>query len=274
MPKKLFLLIFFSFVFYCISSAQQRSQKPRMLVYTKNGKGYVHDNIPSAVEALKLLANEQRIDITVSDDPSVFTAANLSQYTLIVFPSTNNDIFDNDEQRLAFRRYIEAGGGLVGLHSVTGTERNWKWFKMMMGCTFSWHAKYQKFTFQVLDKHHPSMKNVPSTWEREDECYFGKELYPVTNVLMTHRFTTLDSTQKDLIQKNAGTYAEYYPAVWYNDFQGGHAWISTIGHSKETYQDPVYKNHLLQGIQFIISQYKGIDYNRAFANHRDDPIKN
>lgn len=244
------------------------------MVYTKNGKGYIHDNIPSAVDALKVLAIEQNLDITISEDPSVFTEENLKQYTLLVFPSTNNDIFDNDQQRLAFRRYMEAGGGLVGLHSVTGTERNWKWFKMLIGCTFAWHAKYQLFSYYVLDKEHPSMKNVPSIWEREDECYFGKELYPVTNILMTHRFVTLDSTQKDLIQKNAGTYDEYYPAVWYNNFQGGHAWISTIGHSKETYQDPIYKNHLLQGIKFIISQSKGIHYDKAQAQHRNDPLKN
>ena len=261
-------------VFFNVLLAQQSNKKYAMLVYTKNGKGYVHDNIPSAVEALKLLAKEEKIAITVSDDPTVFTEENLKQYALLVFPSTNNDIFDTDQQRLAFRRYIEAGGGMVGLHSVTGTERNWKWFKMLIGCTFAWHAKYQSFSFQVLDKQHPSMKNVPAVWEREDECYFGKELYPVTNILMTHRFVTLDSSQKDLIQKNAGTYVEYYPAVWYNDFQGGHAWISTIGHSKETYQDPVYKNHLLQGIKFVISQFKGIDYKRAHAQHRDDQLKN
>lgn len=270
-------LLAFSLSFLVFSNvllAQQSNKKYAMLVYTKNGKGYVHDNIPSAVEALKLLAKEEKISITVSDDPSVFTEENLKQYALLVFPSTNNDIFDTDQQRLAFRRYIEAGGGMVGLHSVTGTERNWKWFKMLIGCTFSWHAKYQSFSFQVLDKQHPSMKNVPAVWEREDECYFGKELYPVTNVLMTHRFVTLDSSQKDLIQKNAGTYVEYYPAVWYNDFQGGRAWISTIGHSKETYQDPVYKNHLLQGIKFVISQFKGIDYKRAQAQHRDDQLKN
>jgi type 1 glutamine amidotransferase len=267
----------FTIVFILISNiilAQHASKKISMLVYTKNGKGYVHDNIASAVEALKQLAQEEKFSITVSDNPEVFSENNLKQYTLLVFPSTNNDIFDNDDQRLAFRRYIEAGGALVGLHSVTGTERNWKWFKMLIGCTFSWHAKYQKFSFQVLDKNHPSMKNVPATWEREDECYFGKELYPVTNVLMTHRFVTLDSSQKELVQKNAGTYAEYYPAVWHNEFQGGRAWISTVGHSKETYQDPVYKNHLLQGIKFVISQSKGIDFKKSFSTHRDDQIKN
>jgi type 1 glutamine amidotransferase len=111
------------------------------------------------------------------------------------------------------------------------------------------------------------------TWEREDELYFGKELYPVTNVMMSHHFTTLDQSQKEMIAKNAGTYAEYYPAVWYNDFQGGHVWVSTLGHSKETYADPVYKNHLVQGLKYIISLHKGIDYAKAYATSRDEDIK-
>ncbi len=260
-------------VFFSALNLQAQKKAVNMLVYTKNGKGFVHDNIPSAVEALKGLAKQEKMTITVSDDPAVFTEENLKQYTLLVFPSTNNDVFDNDDQRLAFRRYMEAGGGFVGLHSVTGTERNWKWFKMMIGCTFSWHAKFQKFTVRKTDPHHPSMKDVPLVWEREDELYFGKELYPVTNVMMAHQFSTLDQSQKEMIAKNAGTYAEYFPAVWYNDFQGGHVWISTLGHSKETYSDPVYKNHLLQGIRYIASLYKGIDYSNAYATNRDQEIK-
>ena len=270
--------IFFASLMMCIaltSNAQiTKLKSTSILVYTKNGKGYVHDNIPSAVEALKKMANENHYKIEVSEDPAVFTENNLTKFSLIVFPSTNNDVFDTDEQRLAFRRYMEAGGCFVGLHSVTGTERNWTWFKMMLGCTFSWHAKFQKFTVRKLDSEHPSMKGVPLNWEREDECYFGKELYPVTHVMMAHKISTLQPDQLDMVKKNAGGYAEYYPSVWYNHFQGGHVWVSTIGHSKETYSDPVYVNHLLQGIKFMISQYKGIDYAKAYATHRDDDIKN
>lgn len=244
-----------------------------VLVYTKNGKGYVHDNIPSAVAAIKELGAQEKFKVTVSDDPGLFTEENLRQYTMLVFPSTNNDVFDTDAQRLAFRRYIEAGGGFVGLHSVTGTERNWTWFKMMIGCTFSWHAKFQKFKVRKIDPDHPSMKNVPLVWEREDEFYFGKELYPVTNVMMAHQISTLDPSQKEMISKNAGTFAEYYPSVWYNNFQGGHIWVSTLGHSKETYSDPVYRNHLIQGMNYVASQVKSIDFSKAYAAHRDDQIK-
>src|SRR5690554_1561736 len=87
-----------------------------VLVYTKNGEGYVHDNIPHAVKSIQKLGEEHKFKVTVSDNPSVFTDENLKQYDILLFPSTNNDVFDNDGQRLAFRRFIQAGGAFVGLH--------------------------------------------------------------------------------------------------------------------------------------------------------------
>ena len=245
----------------------------RILVYTKNGKGYVHDNIEASVVCIKKLGIENNFKVDVSDDPSLFNTENLSKYQLLIFTSTNNDVFDNDEQRLAFRRYIEAGGGFVGLHSVTGTERNWTWFKMMIGETFSWHAKFQSFSVVNIDPSHPSMKGVPAVWTKEDECYFGKELYPGIKVLMMHDLATLNQDQNELITKNAGSFNNYFPAVWYQTFQGGHIWISTLGHDKNNYQNPIFENHILQGIRFVANQYKGINYQQAFAQKMNDPIK-
>ena len=46
--------------------------KVRVLVYTKNGKGYVHDNIPASIEAIRALAKEHRFTVDVSEDPAVF----------------------------------------------------------------------------------------------------------------------------------------------------------------------------------------------------------
>ncbi len=247
--------------------------KSKVLVYTKNGKGYVHDNIPSAVIGIQKLAAENNFTVEVSDDPAVFNEASLKKYQFLVFTSTNNDVFDTDDQRLAFRRYIEAGGGFVGVHSVTGTERNWKWFKQMIGETFSWHAKGQKFSLKNIDPTHPSMKDVPAVWERFDECYFGKELYPGMKVLMVHVLSSLQTDQADLITKNTGSFADYYPAVWYQHFEGGNVWITTLGHGKESYAESVYLNHLLQGFKFIASQYKGLNYANAKAKGKDDPLK-
>lgn len=250
-------------------------KKVSVLVYTKNGKGYVHENIPSAVKCIQDLGKQHGFRVDTSSDASVMTEANLKKYTLLVFPSTNNDVFDTDVQRLAFRHYIEAGGGFVGIHSVTGTERNWKWFKMMLGGTFSWHPKFQQFNVRMVDPKHPSVKGLPTTWTKSDEFYFAKELYPGPKVLMAHDITTLDTTdaaQKANIVKNAAGYAELYPSVWAYDFDGGHTWVTTLGHDKKDYSDPVYVKHIFQGIEYVASIVTPLDFKKAYATSRDAPL--
>jgi type 1 glutamine amidotransferase len=248
-------------------------EKINVLVYTKNGKGYVHENIPDAVASLRKLGKEQGFNVTVSDNPAVFTEGNIKQYTLLLFPSTNNDVFDTDAQRLAFRRYIEAGGGFVGLHSVLGTERNWKWFKNMMGGSFAWHPKFQRYKINVIDPTHPSVQGVPLVWEKEDECYFKKEMYPGIHVVMAHDLTSLNPNESEKIKLHAGAYEELYPAAWYHSYDGGTVWITALGHHKKDYEDPAFLNHILQGIRFVASKAKKLDYSKAYADSRDTPLQ-
>jgi len=272
---------FFLFFTFCVSVSAYCQEKINwkkvsVLVYTKNGKGYVHDNIPSAVGCMQQFGKQYGFRVDTSSNPSVMTENNLKQYTLLIFPSTNNDVFDSDVQRLAFRHYIEAGGGFMGIHSVTGTERNWKWFKMMLGGTFSWHAKFQKFKVKVIDPAHASMQGLPKEWEKEDECYFAKELYPGPKVLMAHDITSLnttDSAQKNNIIKNAGGYVELYPAAWSYDFDGGHTWCTVLGHDKKDYSDPVFMQHLLQGLRYVAGQVVSVDYKKAYAESWDTPVR-
>jgi len=278
---KRFIILFFIPLHFSISgdlNAQTKVdwKKVSVLVYTKNGKGYVHENIPSAVICIQKLGKQYGFKVDTSADASIMTEKNLKQYTLLIFSSTNNDVFDTDEQRLAFRRYMEAGGGFVGIHSVTGTERNWKWFKMMLGGTFSWHPKFQKFSVRVIDPSHPSVQGLPKVWEKEDECYFAKELYPGPKAIMAHditRLNTSDTAQKNLILKNAGMFSELYPAVWTHDFDGGHTWCTVLGHDKKDYVDPVYVQHIFQGIFFVAGSVKKIDYSKAYADSRDTQLR-
>jgi type 1 glutamine amidotransferase len=245
----------------------------KVLVYTKNGEGYVHDNIPYAVEAIQKLGEEHKFEVTVSDDPSVFTDDNLKTFDLLLFPSTNNDVFDTDAQRLAFRKYIQAGGGFVGLHSVVGTERKWEWFKQLIGGTFVWHPRFQQYQLNVIDPGHPTVEGLPKVWEKEDECYFIKEIYPGIKVTIVHNLETLDQKEKERIDASAGPYSKYYPAVWHQDFDGGHVWVSALGHHIKDYEDPVFLQHVLQGMQHVARQLKGLDYSKAYATSRDTPVR-
>lgn len=241
----------------------------KILVYTKNGKGYVHANIPAAVHCIQKMG----FTVDTSANPAVMTEANLKQYKVIIFANTNNDVFDTNDQRLAFRRYIEAGGGFVGIHSVLGTERNWKWFKMMMGGSFAWHPKFQLLRLKVIDTKHASIQGLPKEWMKEDECYFAKELYPGPKVLMAYDLTSLNVVDSANINKHAGGYADLYPAAWTYDYDGGYTWCSMLGHDAKDYSDPVFIQHILQGIRYVAGRVGKIDHKKAYAATYDEPVR-
>jgi len=267
------LLLFAATVSRASADDRVEWRRVKALVYTKNGKGYVHDNIPHAVNCLRRLGREHGFGVDVSDDPSVFTESHLKQYTLLVFASTNNDVFETDAQRLALRRFVEAGGGLVGIHSVVGTERNWKWFKMMLGGTFAWHPRFQRYSVRVIDPEHPSVVGLPRVWEKDDECYFMREMYPGIRTLLAHDLTTLRPDEAEKIKSFSAPFTDLYPAAWYQHFDGGHVWITALGHDKRDYEDPVFVRHVFQGLRFVAGLVKKTDFSRAYAGAKDEPVR-
>lgn len=237
-----------------------------VLVYTKNGKGYVHQNIAAAVRCIRELGSQYGFNVDVSDTPLVFTDANLRKYNTLIFTSTNNDVFDNDQQKLSFVRYIQAGGGFVGIHSVTGTERQWPWFKRMVGGTFVRHARFQKFQQIIIDTLHSSVKALPRRWEFEDECYYMTEINPDIRVLAVHNLNTVSDTAAPVI------YGKAFPSVWCHEFDGGRQWVTALGHDSSMYKDPVFRQHILGGIRWVVQPATKIDYAKARAKSPNDPL--
>lgn len=140
------------------------ADEPGVLIYTKNqiGKGlFVHDNIAASVVAFKKLGAENHFAVEASDDPGEFTTTNLQRFKVIVFDNSNNEIFDTEEQKAALQHFVQAGGGIVGIHSCSGSMRHWPWFWSMMGGKFARHAKLQTFTVEVKDANNPSTAHLP-----------------------------------------------------------------------------------------------------------------
>jgi type 1 glutamine amidotransferase len=224
----------------------ERTTARRILVYTKNGKGYVHDNMNASVAALRKLGEENQFAVDVTDDPAAFTGANLKRYQALVFSNTNNRIFDTEAQRTAFQDYLLAGGGFVGIHSVCGSEREWPWFWSMLGGKFLRHSKIQPITIKVRDPAHPSTAHLGNTWQWNDEFYFLDHLNPAVHVLLAGDLTTLIDPEKDTYP---GTMPDnVFPLAWCHEFEGGRVWYSGLGHNPDHYADPKYTKHLLGGI--------------------------
>jgi type 1 glutamine amidotransferase len=268
----LFALIIFLSAIPISAIAQKKDKssvnwkKVNVLIYTKNGKGYVHKNIPSAVKAIQEMGVQNGFGTEVSDDPAVFNEANLKKYDALIFTSTNNETFDTDEQKVAFMRYVQAGGGFVGIHSVTGSERKWEWFKRLVGGTFVRHAKHQKFKQIIIDKTHPSTASLPENWENLDECYYVTTINPDIHVVLAHDLTTVDDKEKPLWFGNS------YPSAWYHEWDGGRQFYTALGHDAVMYDDPVFRKHILGGLQWVVAGKRKLDYSKARAKTPDDPL--
>ncbi|MFN8207530.1 MAG: ThuA domain-containing protein [Bacteroidales bacterium] len=229
-----------------------------ILLFCKNGEGYVHDNIPSAKLAFLKMAGQEGFKLDTTDDAAVFSEERLKSYHAVVFCNTNNDVFETEAQKVAFMRYIQAGGGFVGIHSACGTERNWAWFKQMLGGTFLVHPPFQKFPVRVLDPEHPSVKGIPDPWIVKDELYFLKELNPTIRIIMASDFSAIKDG-KDL----PNTFGTLFPSVWCNTFDGGRQWYTALGHDKSDYSNPLYIQHLLGGLKWSVAEK--LDYSKAHS---------
>ncbi|MCC6288152.1 MAG: ThuA domain-containing protein [Chitinophagaceae bacterium] len=263
-------------LFYFISADAQK--KPiqgnkinwkhiRVLVYTKNGKGYIHENRAACTAAIQQIGKQYGFKVDVSDDAASITEDNLKKYTLLIFNNTNNETFDTDEQKVAFMRYVQAGGGFVGIHSATGSERQWPWFKRLIGASFLRHARGQPFKEIIIDDAHPSTSFLPKIWQRDDECYFFKDYNPDIHVLMVHDLGPLDD--KDKPTYYGGTSS---PSAWCHEFDGGRQWYTSLGHNSTTYAEPEFQKHILGGIIWVIGKNKPLDYSKARAKNPDDPL--
>ena len=48
--------------------------------------------------------------------------------------------------------------------------------------------------------------------------------------------------------------------------------VTVLGHYKIDYADPIYMQHIFQGISFIAGSVKKLDSRKAYAGTRDDTI--
>ncbi|HUC39931.1 MAG TPA: ThuA domain-containing protein [Gemmatimonadales bacterium] len=255
-------------------SIPAHAQQPRVLVFSKTA-AFRHSSIPNGIAAIRKLGQENGFAVDATEDASAFTQKNLARYSAVVFLSTTGDVL-NPAQQDVFERYIQAGGGYVGVHSATDTEYDWPWYGRLAGAYFNGHPgnpNVRKGSYRVLDTTHVSTKGLPTRFDREDEFYNFKSIDPTIHVLI----------EIDEKSYEGGTNGDHHPMSWYHDFAGGRAWYTNMGHTEATYTEPLFLQHLLGGLRYAIGT-GAVDFNRArpeenrftrvvLAEKLDEPIE-
>jgi type 1 glutamine amidotransferase len=217
-----------------------------ILVFSKTAE-FRHDSIPAAQAALRQLAAEHGWRADFTEDATLFNYERLARYGAVIFLLTTGDVL-NTGQEAAFERYIRAGGGFVGVHSASDTEYGWAWYSGLVGAHNNQQNKHSgvvSATIQVVDHAHPLTAGLPDHWTRTDEWYnFATNPRPEVHVLMT----------VDEATYTGGTMGADHPIAWYHDYDGGRAWYTALGHTAESYREPLFLAHLSGGVEYATSR--------------------
>ncbi len=233
-----------------------RDKGPRVLVFSKTA-GWEHTSIPFGNSAIQKLGNENGYRVDLSQDAALFNDDDLRWYDAVIFNNTTGNVL-NAEQQAAFERYIQAGGGYVGIHAAADTEYEWPWYGQLMGAYFASHPhnpNVRTASIAVVDKSHPSTIGLPDRWGRKDEWYNYRYFYPGLNIL-----AYLDEETYE-----GGTNGSSHPIAWYHEFDGGRAFYTGGGHEDASYSEPLFLEHLKGGIAYAMGSGRKLDYSKATA---------
>lgn len=211
----------------------------RVLVFSKT-VGFRHSAIPDGIAAFTKLGAQHRFDVEATEDASVFNSRDLNRFAVVVFLNTTGDILNEDQQR-AFQNYIAHGHGFTGVHAAADAEYEWPWYAGLVGAYFKGHPPQQEAALHVENSAFLRPQSVPTEWRHFDEWY-NYRTNPRSRV---HVLLTLDEKSY-----HGGTMGSDHPIAWFHRYNGGRAFYIGLGHTRKTYEDPVFLQYLLAGVEW------------------------
>ncbi len=256
--KLLLLLSALSTLFHKCSS---EDTPPRILVFSKTA-AFRHTSIPTGMAALRQICRENGMLMDTTENADDFTAKNLCRYAAVVFLSTTGDVL-NPTQEAEFERYIQAGGGFVGIHAAADTEYGWSWYGGLVGAYFVNHPAIQDARLFVEDHDHPATRHLGASWQRHDEWYNFRDVNPQVHVLLK-----IDETSYQ-----GGAMGANHPMSWCHEYDGGRAFYTALGHTEASYAEPEFRQHLLGGITYAIGKRPRLNYDLCRTPELPDPTR-
>ncbi|HYC85993.1 MAG TPA: ThuA domain-containing protein [Chryseosolibacter sp.] len=256
--RKILSNLILGILLYCsaISCSEKQPAEKRILVFSKTA-GFRHESIAAGIQAFKNLGARYDFAVDTTENAANFYEENLRRYHAVVFLNTTGDVL-NQEQQNDFERFIQAGGGYLGIHAASDTEYAWPWYGKLVGAYFESHPNnpnVREADFFVVDKNHPSTDSLPDRFRRSDEFYNFKQINPDIKVLV----------KIDEASYEGGTNNNDHPMAWYHAYDGGRAFYTAMGHTNESFSEPLVLTHLWGGLRYVLggAEPAALDYKLA-----------
>lgn len=235
----------------------------RVLVW---GRLWTHGPNPVAAKAFEVLGETSGAYSTVvSDDPRMLLGDRLPRFDALVM----NNIHERDPflplrfpeldetQKAALRKldaavkqsileFVRGGKGLVGVHAATAALQGWPEYGEMVGGYYASHV-HEQLAIRVEDRSHPVTACFgEGPFRLHDEVYIFREPFSreTSRVLLSLDLDAMRDPGKRLDRD--------YAISWVRRHGDGRVFYTTLGHEVGTYQNPLFLEHLLAGVQFAI----------------------
>jgi cytochrome c len=214
----------------------------RVLLLSRTA-GFRHDSIPPGAAAIQRAGEQHGLVVDRTEDAGRLHDAELERYRALLFLSTTGEFLE-DAQRAALRRFVEGGGGWVGVHAASAGELQWPWYGELAGAYFERHPEVQRAAIDVADQGHPAMAPLPARWVRTDEWYdFRSNPRGRVRVL-----ATVDESS----YRGGGMGADH-PIAWCHQVGAGRSFYTALGHTSESFSEPLFLAHLLGAIRWVLA---------------------
>lgn len=210
--------------------------------------GFEHESREAGLQMIKTICTIQNWKILTTKDPSVFNEGVLSKIDVVIFNNNcgnSGRIFKPAEQA-AFQSFIRMGGGFLGIHcagAIWKEEPDFQqWYEKLLGTRLIDHPAVQEADCRVEDRSHPSTAHLPELWKLKDE-FHRMSPNPRAGVRV---LISVDEQSYQGKEKMNGD----HPVVWCHEFDGGRAFFSSLGHTKEIYSDPYFVKLITAAIKW------------------------
>lgn len=201
---------------------------------------------------IKRLLNAEGIAVDYTE--TVTNLSNLSQYMAVIFFSNSRDVlWDHgravnpalavstttsaylDQAKVLLRQYMRAGGGFVAVHNAHGTEYNWPWYEGLLGnSNYYDHGQFQQGVFQIV----ASDSSTSPIGSPGTGVLFMDEWYNLVPFPTDVKFlATVDESTLATKRSTHPGFPSFHPVAWCQYYDGGRAWITTLGHDRRATQD-------------------------------------
>lgn len=231
------IALVFAFIFWTTNNEKN------ILVFSATAS-FRHHSIADGHNAIQQLGITHKVVVDSSESASIFNDVDLAKYDAVVFLSTTGDVLDGPQQ-VALQRFIQNGGGFVGIHAASDTEYGWPWYGQLVGAYFVDHPAIQEARLINESPDDPITSHLGTDWMHTDEWYNHRMVNDHLTVLLS-----IDETSYDV--GNDTSAGDTHPVSWKHEFDGGRAFYTNLGHQSETWTNEGFLTHLWEGLKWAM----------------------